>query len=205
MNATAVQWLGAIAWVAIAELVAFASFTPAYRNDWRRWQNISWDAEAPLMYPPVFLSGALWFVLHLVNALGVFFVWRSESTAWQYHATLALWLVSIFLYALWGIPWEMELPAWTLVAWTLSGAASVACGAAAYFVALPGAILLTVYAAVFAAMMWFNWAVLLYRLCRGHDKRSLHRRWTNPFRVYFMNAGWPVLWVIVDERVHRIG
>lgn len=189
---SAIQWLGAMAWIFIAEVTTFASFVPAYRHDWRRWKKVSWDAEFPFMYPPLFLSGGLWFVLQAINALGVFFVWRTGSTQGAYHAALALWVVALGTYSLWAIPWEMEQPPWTLMAWSVSCALSLAGCIVAYFVhgALVGAILLTVYTAALFVMVAVNWLVLLARC--GNAKTLLHRRWFNPFEIYARNYGWPI-------------
>lgn len=195
---SATQWLGFVAWLFVAEVTTFASFVPAYRHDWRRWKNVAWDAEFPFMYPPLFLAGGLWFALQALNAVGIFFVWRTASTQGEYHAALTLWVVALAVYSLWAIPWEMEQPPWSLVAWSVSLVASFVVCVLAYFVrgALVGAILLTIYTTVLLAMVGINWAVLLRRC--GSSRTVLQRRWFNPVEIYIQNYGWPIQVTEVD-------
>ena len=195
----ATEWLGCVAWLAIAELITFASFVPAYRHDWRRWRNVSWDVEFPFMYPPFFLAGGLWFALQAINALGVFFLWRTSSAQGEYHAAMALWVAALGVYSLWAIPWEMEQPPWSLMAWSASCVLSVIVCVLAYFVrgALPGAILLTIYAAALLCVVAFNWTLLVARV--GSRKTVLQRRWFNPFEIYAQNYGWPIHTTRVDD------
>ena len=199
-------WLGAVAWVGLAELVTFAIYTPAYRHDWRDWARISWRAEWPFMYPPVMLAGGLWFVLQLVNGLGAFFVWRVDVAEYEYYVALALWLAALGVYSLWAIPWEMELPPWTLVCWTLSWVLSVGACAFAYNVdgAIVGAGLMSVYVALVGLLLVVNWAVLLSRTFSSGTEQVLHQRWFNPFTTYGRNDGWPIRQVPVDGGWRRI-
>ncbi len=144
------------------------------------------------MWPPLFLSGALWFGLQAINALGVFFVSRTDSDAPALHVAMALWLVSFLLWTLWAIPWEMELPVWTLFAWALATLVSIGAVVAAFLAqSTIGAALLTVYTGILSLIVVIN----LLLMC---SSPTLGTRFTDPFEVYFHNNGWPIREIFAD-------
>lgn len=218
MISVPVQWLSAIVFVGITESVTALSYLPAFRNDWRTWRYstgelVDWyNAEAPFMFPPFFLAGALWFSLQLVNAIGAWFVWRADVDVWWYYVFLALWIASLLTYSLWAIPWEMMLPMWTLVDWLLAALLALGAAVAAWFVndkssnsqTIAGAILLTIYATSLLTIVGFNFLVALSRTVEGFPSHMLHNQWANPFYVYKLNSGWTIRTVVVDGMVQEV-
>lgn len=205
------DWFEALALVGVVEATAALSFLPAFRHDWRRWRGIDWWAEFPLAYPPLFYSGPLWFVLQLVNALGAFFVLRTNNPddVAHYHVSLAFWAASLVLWALWGIPWEYESVFWPMLDWLIAAGLSSVAAIAAYKVdetALPGAILLTVYTGILGAIALFNLLLIGFRWVSRPAGLVLHTRFTNPFAGYLRNLTWhPLYDVDTEKRTHRSG
>ena len=186
MHAAALDWLAAITLVGVVEAATALSFLPAYRHDWRRWTTVDWK-EFGCPFPAVFLSGALWFVLQLINSLGLFFILRAGSGCVTYHVTISLWVASFGVYTLWAIPWEMELPFWTLACWALSLTLTVATTITAWITShsRAGPVMLSIYAFLIFGLM---------ELCPIPDSRPTRLRVSNPFAIYFENYGWPILY-----------
>lgn len=205
VNADALDWLAAITLVGVAELITAASFLPVYRHHWRRWRGVSWEAEFPYMWPPLFLNGALWFVVQAVHALGAWAVlrrgWRGSGDEFSDqgagHAAIALWTASIGLWSLWAVPWEFELTAWSWAAW--SGSAWLT-GGAAWAVWWSGntlaTVLFSVYSYALGAMVMCNWLVWQYRRWWGptHPAQTLHKRLGNPLHEWWRWGALPPLY-----------
>ena len=189
-------WLTAFLVTTVVELVTFASFFPAFMNDWRLWTNVRWDLESPYMYPPFFVNGPLWFVLQLLNGLA--FAWLvSAEVSHLYHAVCALWVIALFFWAFWAIPWQIQNVNWTLGIWTLSLVFSIASCICAWILeerSVAGPILLTIYCAFLLLIVLFNLFVLVARvLSNTSPDVVLHRRRSCVFAVWCRNGLWPPL------------
>lgn len=199
----ALQFLAAIALVFVGQAVAILSFLPAFRHDWRRWRTpVNWRLEWPLMYPPLFMSGAMWSALHCVNSLGMFFVLRTNnggdsgggSHPNAFPVSISFWIASLGFWGLWAVPFEMETVVWSAGTWLVSGLLSFVSAALAYYVpnAMVGAILLSVYSVILLSIAAFNLFILMWRVFTvpGDSPLLLHRLWTNPLRVFIANGTW---------------
>ena len=195
-DSAAFAWLSALTLVGVVEAVTALSYLPAYRHHWRRWVDVDWRAEWPYMWPPLFLNGALWFLAQFVNAMGIWFVLRLDAGDDPlYHAVNALWVAALGVWSLWAVPWEMEMPAWTVATWGVTALLSAAAAVLSWLMetrSLPGAILLTAYSAWVFFCLAINGVVLVTRRANdtGADAR-LHQRIGNPFGQWIVDGGWP--------------
>lgn len=192
--ASADVWQRAIFCVVTCEALTVCSYIPAWRHDWRAWRTLNFYDEAPLLYPPVFMNGAVWFSIQMVNAFALFSLLQLDAAtnaAWQ--CAMWLWIASITVWTLWAVPFEMEQAAmWTWVDWLLTMLLSF--GATVATLTIPGAhtaaLLLLLYTGMIAVIVLANGATLFYRLCTRPPNLHLHRRWANPLAIWLANGTW---------------
>lgn len=209
VNPDALDWFAAITLVAVSELVATVSFLPAYRHHWRRWRTVRWAAEWPYMWPPVFLNGAMWFVLHAVNGMAAWAVlrrgWRGSGEKFDEHGgghtEMALWTAALGVWSLWAVPWEHELPMWSWVAWSAAAwLASAASWVAWWNGNTLAMVLFSVYASCLGVLVCCNWVVWQYRRWFGasHPAQVLHTRVGNPLAEWWHWGALPPLYDNAD-------
>lgn len=196
------EWFTVISLVGVVESTIALSFLPAFRSNWKRWKRIDWDAEFPFVAPAYNFNGGLWFLLGLLNALGLWRLIRlNESDQPVYHIGLALWLTSFFLLSLWGIPFEYKTPVWSFLAIFLSSLLSFGTSTCALLLlvvqenksALSATIILYVYSALLFFPSSFQLIIWYTRTCDPDDygHLRLHKKTANPFARYLKEQGWP--------------
>lgn len=196
------EWFTVITLIGVVESTIALSFLPAFRSNWKRWKRVDWDAEFPFVAPAYNFNGGVWFLLGLVNALGLWRLIRLNETEQPvYHIGLTLWLASFFVLSIWGIPFEYKTPVWSFLAIFVSSLFSFGTSTCALVLllvqeinsALSAVIILYIYSALLflpSAFQLFLWCV---RASNPEDykKLRLHKKTANPFTRYLKEQGWP--------------
>lgn len=195
------------------QLVVYVVFTLSYVPVWLSRWYLAWDRgdgwrfvippdaspamRAKLLYPPVWLSGPVWWVLYALAGFSAWHAVRSTPPGSTLDAIFIVFLVWMFIQGTWTIPFfYWGLPFWSLVHLGLATAVATAYAVVVATGSPNLTALWLVLAIVIADWVTVLWNLVLFLAYTG-------RYYGNPIAAFLSRDFNPIARVYRYEEFHR--